>query len=250
MKRSTSLKQFVRVLAVDVSALTLAIGTTRPTIHGSLVGHNPQPVESINDLLLVRRMTPLTIGILDTKNELPTRLASEGVVEEGDIRSAYMRIARRRRCDSCANGHDYLLGASFFVFTAEGVRLFCSQKFVEDYREEGATAFQAKESPWISDCPSLKIGSIQCSLVARCAAPYSSLRRLPALWFITKSSALQRRAVPYKVGFSLRNPKEKASPGSSAPLLSRVSCHGQIVRPPFHLDERTVLHPRRVPPSR
>jgi hypothetical protein len=86
------LEQALRVFLVDGEAFGLPIWAVRSSDVRSFIPGEAKPVERGVDTPLGIRIIPILIRILDAEDELAALLASEGVVEEGLIRSADMRV--------------------------------------------------------------------------------------------------------------------------------------------------------------
>ena len=73
-------EELLHVLAVDISALALAVGAAVAAIAYSLVEVYPKPLEGLDDVGLRPRDEALAVGILDAQQELAAVALSEEVV--------------------------------------------------------------------------------------------------------------------------------------------------------------------------
>jgi hypothetical protein len=71
------------MVAVEGSALRLAIGAMRSPDGRSLVPIEAQPLHVLEDRLLVLRLGTLPVGILDAQDELAAMPAGEQPIKEG-----------------------------------------------------------------------------------------------------------------------------------------------------------------------
>ena len=72
---------------------------------GTFVPIESEPSQRIDDHAFRRARAARNVGVFDAENELAALTAREDLIDQRDIGGADMRIARRRRRHSGANGH-------------------------------------------------------------------------------------------------------------------------------------------------
>ena len=99
-----------RSLAIDPEALHLTIRTERPDVRAPghvrpLAPREPEPVEAVDDVLLVGERRPDHVRVFHSEHERAPCMASEEVVEEGRSGGSDMELAGGARCEAEPNGH-------------------------------------------------------------------------------------------------------------------------------------------------
>src|SRR5690606_28745728 len=97
--------QQLAVFTVDLAALALAVGAVGTANIRALVPIQPQPAQGVEDLLFRFGAGAHLVGVLDTQEELAAGLASDALVGQGDVGSAYVGVPGRRRRNPGAHGH-------------------------------------------------------------------------------------------------------------------------------------------------
>ena len=86
----SGIQQLTYILLVNVTALTLTIGTFVPAKRDTLVKLDAQPAERLNDILLCPRHKTVGIGILDAEHQVAAMLTGKKVVIQCRTYSSYM----------------------------------------------------------------------------------------------------------------------------------------------------------------
>ena len=99
----TSIQQLLHILLVDVTALTLAVGTLVTTETHTFVKPNPQPLERLDNVFLSTWHETVRIGILNTEYQVATMLLGKQVIIQGSAHTADMQSPRRTWCKAHPN---------------------------------------------------------------------------------------------------------------------------------------------------
>ena len=99
----TSIQQLLHILLVDVTALTLAVGTLVTTETHTFVKPNPQPLERLDNIFLSARHETVRIGILYSEDQVATMLLGKQIIIQGSAHTADMQSPRRTWCKAHPN---------------------------------------------------------------------------------------------------------------------------------------------------
>ena len=93
-------------LPVPVESVALPVGAVRATHLESLVPVEPQPPQPGEDVLVVRGLTPLGVGVVGAKDERSALVPGEQPVVDRRPDTADVEVARRRRGEPDPDRHD------------------------------------------------------------------------------------------------------------------------------------------------
>src|SRR5690606_32290118 len=86
-------------VAVDLSALRLAVRPVRTTDVDALVPVDAQPAQTVEQLLVALLAVARRIGVLDAEHELAAGVPRVGPIEQGGADEADVGSAGRRRAE-------------------------------------------------------------------------------------------------------------------------------------------------------
>ena len=96
-------QQLVSIFFVDIKTFHLMIRSVRAANINALIPVHTQPLQSSLDIFLGFRGRTLTVGILDTQNQLAAGFAGQQIVEQRTARTTDMERAGRARRKSYSN---------------------------------------------------------------------------------------------------------------------------------------------------
>jgi hypothetical protein len=114
--------QLLDMLAVDLRPLALAIRPLGTALVGALVPLQAQPSQGLVDHLLGLDVGPLAVCVLDAQHEAAAVLLGQGVVEQGHVGGADVRIARGAGRDAGADRGAHALLQKKPPVTAASIR--------------------------------------------------------------------------------------------------------------------------------
>src|SRR5258708_22069228 len=91
------------MFTINGPTLALPIGTVRSADLRAFVPCEAEPVQTAENRGFGLRSASRRIRIFNAQNELATMLPGKAVVEQRNIRRAYVGITRRRRCYSSSD---------------------------------------------------------------------------------------------------------------------------------------------------
>lgn len=97
------IQQLLHILLVDVTALTLTIGTFVATEGDTLVKLNTQPLERLDDIFLCTRHETVGVRILDTEHQVTAMLTSKQIIIQCCTYSSNMQST----CRTWGKTHPY-----------------------------------------------------------------------------------------------------------------------------------------------
>ncbi len=98
------LDQLAAIVGIDLLALALAVGSIRTPDIGTFVPVQPQPVQTVVNLLFRTFHQAFAVGILNTQDELATGLAGKQVIIQGGAGAAQMKRTGRRGGEANTGG--------------------------------------------------------------------------------------------------------------------------------------------------
>ena len=100
------------MLAIDVAAFALLVGTVGSAFTHTLVDTDSEPGQGFVDIVLGAGHKALRVGILDAEYHVAAMLAGKEIIVKGGADSAYMKRACGRRREAHSNStfsHIYLI---------------------------------------------------------------------------------------------------------------------------------------------
>ena len=102
-------EQLLNRFLVAFELLRLVVRPVRAANFRAFVPVQAEPAEAVQDRLKGFLHVALLVGVVDAKDELPTVLLGEEVVEQGGADAADVEVARGARCEARAYSHDDMI---------------------------------------------------------------------------------------------------------------------------------------------
>ena len=99
----TGCQEFLYIFLIDITTLTLAIGTILATKTHALVELDTQPLERFDDIFLSTGHETVRVGILNTKYEVTPVLTGKQIIIQCSTYTSYVQSTRRTGCKTHSN---------------------------------------------------------------------------------------------------------------------------------------------------
>ena len=99
----TGCQEFLYIFLIDITTLTLAIGTILATKTHALVELDTQPLERFDDIFLSTGHETVRVGILNTEHKVTPVLTGKQIIIQCCTYTSYVQSTRRTGCKTHSN---------------------------------------------------------------------------------------------------------------------------------------------------